>query len=495
MPPRKRKAAEAAAAVATPTGRSSRRTSGRVSSSGKKSSYFEELDGNVSASVDELADSRPRKAAKIETKSPRRKAKAKVESEDELQNDKDENENEDEDVGENSDEVDGSDDGYNEGDVYEEYEEYKDASVEESSDDGSGGDDSESEPPAVQKRGRGRPSAKKAAATPVKKPVKANTKARMAARPKPKAKAKAESEEPDAEEDSDDDEENRITFIPAVQLRDLDGVDYEDTKIHKNTFLFLKDLKANNQRNWLKMNDKEYRRSLKDWESFVETLTEKIIEADETIPELPLKDVIFRIYRDIRFSNDPTPYKPHYSAAWSRTGRKGPYACYYVHVEPGKCMVGGGLWHPDAPSLAKLRASVDERPHRIRRVLTNPAFRKTFLPGAKTGSEKAVVTAFAAANKENALKTKPKGFNPDHRDIELLKLRNYTIGKKIPDADLLADDAQERIMNIITPMVEFVTFLNSVVMPDPGADSDSDEADDAGDAENDEEPDDGSDSI
>lgn len=57
------------------------------------------------------------------------------------------------------------------------------------------------------------------------------------------------------------------------------------------------------------MNDKEYRRSLKDWESFVETLTEKIIEADETIPELPLKDVIFRIYRDIRFSNDPTPYK------------------------------------------------------------------------------------------------------------------------------------------------------------------------------------------
>jgi uncharacterized protein (DUF2461 family) len=55
--------------------------------------------------------------------------------------------------------------------------------------------------------------------------------------------------------------------------------------------------------------DKEYRRSLKDWESFVETLTQKIIEADDTIPELPSKDVIFRIYRDIRFSNDPTPYK------------------------------------------------------------------------------------------------------------------------------------------------------------------------------------------
>lgn len=55
--------------------------------------------------------------------------------------------------------------------------------------------------------------------------------------------------------------------------------------------------------------DPEFRRSLKDWDSFVETLTEKITEADETIPELPLKDVVFRIYRDIRFSKDPTPYK------------------------------------------------------------------------------------------------------------------------------------------------------------------------------------------
>lgn len=63
------------------------------------------------------------------------------------------------------------------------------------------------------------------------------------------------------------------------------------------------------------MRDPEYRRSLKDWEAFVETLTEKIIEADETIPELPLRDVIFRIYRDIRFSKDPTPYKVSVSAS------------------------------------------------------------------------------------------------------------------------------------------------------------------------------------
>lgn len=155
-------------------------------------------------------------------------------------------------------------------------------------------------------------------------------------------------------------------------------------------------------------NDPEYRRSLQDWNSYVESLTQRIIAVDPTIPELPLKDVVFRIYRDIRFSNDPTPYKPHFSVAFSRTGRKGPYACYYVHCEPGSCFIGGGLWHPDAGHLAKLRASIDERPRRWRRALLEDEFRKEFLPGAKRGDEKSCLKAFCKANVENALKTKPK---------------------------------------------------------------------------------------
>ncbi|KAI1758152.1 hypothetical protein F4782DRAFT_476806 [Xylaria castorea] len=282
-------------------------------------------------------------------------------------------------------------------------------------------------------------------------------------------------DENDESEDDDVSDEPNVTFIPLPKLRDTDGVEYEDTRVHPNTLLFLGDLKANNKRSWLKMRDPEYRRSLKDWESFVDTLTQKIVVADETIPELPLKDVIFRIYRDVRFSKDQTPYKPHYSAAWSRTGRKGPYACYYVHIEPGYCLVGGGLWHPEASALAGLRASVDERPHRIRRVLTDPEFVRVFLPHVVGKKEDKILKAFADKNQENALKTKPKGFNPDHRDIQLLKLRNYTIGRQIPDEDLLSDNAQEKIMETIRAMVPFVTFLNNVVMPDPGADSDSDE--------------------
>lgn len=149
------------------------------------------------------------------------------------------------------------------------------------------------------------------------------------------------------------------------------------------------------------------------------SLTPKIIDVDFTIPDLPAKDIVFRIHRDIRFSKDPTPYKPHFSAAWSRTGRKGPYACYYIHAEPGgHCFVGGGLWHPPAEQLQLLRESIDERPARWRRVLNEERFRRVFLDGRvrsekgeKSGGDddaEAAITAFAAANQQNALKTKPK---------------------------------------------------------------------------------------
>ncbi|KAI1172089.1 hypothetical protein F4777DRAFT_563148 [Nemania sp. FL0916] len=461
MPPKKRSLGE----VQTPQS-GSRRRSTRLESTGKKSSYFEQDD--VDDSEDEA--SRPRKMTKTSAIASRPKS----ESRQNLSDDEDQYEEDDIDDGED-----------NEG---------SDAFDEED-------DDSATPAPppksSTSKRGRGRPPknahsdppAKKAKANPPSSKSKVGSTQKKGRQPaneeddaSPSAKRNgnaahgSDKDEDDFNSDEvDEDGMPKAVFRPFPKLRDLNGVEYEDTTVHPNTLLFLGDLRANNNRKWLHSHDGEYRRSQKDWQSFVETLTDKIIEDDDTIPELPAKDVIFRIYRDIRFSKDPTPYKAHYSAAWSRTGRKGPYACYYVHIEPGHCMIGGGLWHPEASALAKLRASIDERPHRIRRVLTDPEFVRTFLPNAVGKKEDKVIKAFADKNKENALKTKPKGFNPEHRDIALLKLRNYTVGRKIADADLHGDDAQEKIMATVRAMVPFVTFLNSVVMPDPGVDSDSDE--------------------
>ncbi|CAN8097661.1 unnamed protein product [Discula destructiva] len=289
--------------------------------------------------------------------------------------------------------------------------------------------------------------------------------------------------EEEADEDEDDeDAPPRVTITPLIKLRETGGVPYQDDRLHKNTLLFLKDLKANNQRTWLKSHDKEFRRAQADWSTYVETLTPKIIAADPTIPELPVKDVVMRIYRDIRFSNDPTPYRPFFAAAFSRTGRKGPYACYYIHCEPNSSFLGGGLYMPDAAALARIRASIDRHPERWRTALGNDGLRKAFLGGVKQGDVEGCVRAFCMSNRENALKTKPKGFQSDHRDIELLKLRNFTIARKaLPETMFTGADGQEQIAVLVRAMVGFVTFLNNVVMPDHNADSEhgsSDEEED-----------------
>lgn len=256
-------------------------------------------------------------------------------------------------------------------------------------------------------------------------------------------------------------------IIDKPKARPAGKTPYQDHTIHPNTMLFLQDLAQNNDREWLKMHDPDFRQSLKDSNDFFEKLQEKIIELDETIPELPiLKHVVFRIYRDVRFSKDQTPYKSHFSAAWSRTGRKGPFAAYYVQIKPGgNSFVGGGLWMPEAAAVAALRKDIDKRPQNIKDILLNDGIRKQFLGGVKK-DEKLVIKAFADSNKENALKTKPRDYAVDHEYIQLLRLRNYTLGRKMKDDEIVGEGGLERIANVIRDLVPFITYLNSIVMPD-----------------------------
>ncbi|ORY12291.1 hypothetical protein BCR34DRAFT_563868 [Clohesyomyces aquaticus] len=248
--------------------------------------------------------------------------------------------------------------------------------------------------------------------------------------------------------------------IKKPKARDAGETPYTDDTIHPNTMLFLKDLAANNDRQWLKMHDLDYRAALQDFTTFLEKLTEKVIEADETVPELPVKDIIFRIYRDVRFSKDQTPYKPHFSAAWSRTGRKGPYAGYYVQIQPGgKSFVGGGLWQPGAQPLALLRRDIDRKPHKIKHVLGDVGIRKAFLGGV-ANDDKKVVEAFTnqPENRSSALKKHPKGYENAHKDIKLLRLKSFTLGTKLSDGEVIGSQGLERIAELVGCMVPFVSY-------------------------------------
>lgn len=247
-------------------------------------------------------------------------------------------------------------------------------------------------------------------------------------------------------------------IIDKPKARPAGLTPYKSHTIHPNTLHFLTDLAENNDREWFKMHDPDYRTSWSDFTSFLEVLQEKLIDADETIPELPTKDIVFRVYRDIRFSKDPTPYKAHFSAAWSRTGRKGPYAAYYVQIKPGGAsFIGGGLWCPEAQPVAKLRRDIDRKPHKIKAVLLDEGLRKEFFDGIPADEAKAV-KAFTACNAGNALKSKPKGFEADHKDISLLRLKNFTVGRKLRDEEVLGEKGMDRIAYLLSKLVPFVRF-------------------------------------
>ncbi|KAL8865179.1 MAG: hypothetical protein Q9198_009441 [Flavoplaca austrocitrina] len=200
--------------------------------------------------------------------------------------------------------------------------------------------------------------------------------------------------------------------------------------------LFLGDLKANNDREWLKMHDADYRQSKKDFDAFVEKMTDKMTEIDETIPELPPKDLI----------------------------------------KPSGSFIGGGLWCPEAAPLAAMRKDIDRKSDRLKSVLLDPAMRKEFLSGISKDDRKAV-KAFVEQNKENALKTKPKGYDAENPNISLLRLRNYTIGRKLSDEEVVGPKAPERIAVLMATLKPFITYLNSVVMPDDPVEESDEESD------------------
>ncbi|KAF8861882.1 hypothetical protein BDZ45DRAFT_671460 [Acephala macrosclerotiorum] len=250
------------------------------------------------------------------------------------------------------------------------------------------------------------------------------------------------------------------------QPKDAGNTPYEDERMHPNTMDFLRDLKKNNRREWLKFHDLVFRQAEKDFYTFVGKLSPIVSEKDATIPELPIKDVIYRIYRDVRFSSDPTPYKPYFSVSWSRTGRKGPYAHYYLHIQPnGESFFGGGYYASDNLTLACLREDIDQQPHQFKSILMGEKFRKTFFPSAGK-DEKKVIAAFCKMSGDNALKTKPKGYSADHKDVNLLKLRHFVVSRKIPDAEILSENVLEIIADIVEAIEPFITYLNNVVMPD-----------------------------
>ena len=122
---------------------------------------------------------------------------------------------------------------------------------------------------------------------------------------------------------------------------------------------FLRRLEMNNDRTWFKEHKAEYDVIRQAWEADIERLIMLVSEYDEGCRGLDIKSSVYRIYRDIRFRKDKSPYKNYFSAVIGKGGRHTKISCNYVHFQPGKLMIGGGIWWPERPVLNELRSLID----------------------------------------------------------------------------------------------------------------------------------------
>ena len=216
----------------------------------------------------------------------------------------------------------------------------------------------------------------------------------------------------------------------------------------KNIINFLTELKANNNRDWFATNKDWYTEAKNDFEEICKSLILSISTFDDDIKNVELKDCVFRIYRDIRFSHDKTPYKTHFGAfIASAGGRKSQRGGYYLHLDPAGSFVAVGVWCPPPPLLKALRQSVYDNIDELMDIIENKNFKKhfdTFFEGDK-------------------LKRVPNGYPKDFENAELLKLKHYLVKHQLDDELLFSSHFVNRLSELSTIAYPFNKFLNYTV--------------------------------
>jgi uncharacterized protein (TIGR02453 family) len=142
---------------------------------------------------------------------------------------------------------------------------------------------------------------------------------------------------------------------------------------------FLKDLAENNNKPWFDENRDKYLIAKKEIESFTIKLIQEFGDTEPSIANLEAKECLFRINRDVRFSKDKSPYKTNFGISLNPGGKKSDLAGYYIHIEPGKSFVGGGLWMPMPEQLGKIRQEIDYNLEQFEELIKAQTFKKVFL--------------------------------------------------------------------------------------------------------------------
>ncbi len=216
--------------------------------------------------------------------------------------------------------------------------------------------------------------------------------------------------------------------------------------ISKNIFNFLQDLKQNNNRDWFLANKPRFDEIKSEFEAFIDSLISSISKFDNSISHHSAKNCIFRIYRDVRFSKDKSPYKTHLGAHISAAAKKSDIhskAGYYIHIEPEGSMLAGGAYLPQGPWIKAIRQEIHYNASDLKKILNNEKFKKYF--GELEGEK---------------LKRAPKGYEPDHPEIELLRFKSFLAVNKCADKIVMGNKFLGHCSDVFKTLHPFDQFLN-----------------------------------
>ncbi|MBU2555009.1 MAG: DUF2461 domain-containing protein [Bacteroidetes bacterium] len=208
-------------------------------------------------------------------------------------------------------------------------------------------------------------------------------------------------------------------------------------------FKFLKQLTENNTREWFNAHKEQYDEARS---AFLEAVAATIQQLSKTNPgylHVRPADCVFRIYRDVRFSKDKSPYKTHFGAYISTGGRKSPVAGHYVHVEPGNSFLAGGVYSPDPVHLKAVRAEIYFNPDEFLAIVNQPDFVSFF--GELSGDR---------------LKNPPAGFDKDSPVIDYLKFKSFVVIHAVSDEEIFQSHFPDDYIKIMEAINPLNTFLN-----------------------------------
>ena len=216
--------------------------------------------------------------------------------------------------------------------------------------------------------------------------------------------------------------------------------------VNKETLNFLSTLEINNNREWFNENKQLYLDAKANVENVVNEIISEVAEFDKSVERLEAKNCIFRIYKDTRFSKDKTPYKNNLGASLVEKGPKTlNHAGYYIHLEPGKSFLAGGVYMTEPKNLKAIRETISSDGDSFLKILNKKSFKYILeLQGTK-------------------LVKVPLGFDKEDPMGDYLKFKQFTVFHPLSDADVLDQDFVANTVKVLKEIYPFNRFLNEAI--------------------------------